>query len=76
MVGYMLQPMKHLVILLSLISPPRPPFETTDSKRLSSFQVSAIFVGPPPQKKTLSVWARSPLGPPGSRSLRVRGWGR
>ena len=45
MVGYMLQPVKHLVILLSLIPP--PPFETTDNKPLSSFQVSAMSAGPP-----------------------------
>ena len=36
MVGYMLQPVKHLVILLLLIPP--PPFETTDSKPLSFIQ--------------------------------------
>lgn len=45
MVGYMLQPVKHLVILLLLIPP--PPFETTDSKPLSSIQVSAMTAGPP-----------------------------
>lgn len=58
MVGCMLQPIKHLVILLSLI-PPHPrhfPIETTDGKPLSSFQVSAMSAGPPlppsPQKET------------------------
>ena len=52
MVGYMLQPMKHLVILLSLISPPRPPFETTDSKRLPPSRSQPYLSALPPKKNT------------------------
>lgn len=79
MVGYMLQPIKRLVILLSLI-PPIPVISPLKLLMVNLYPPSRsqpcllALPCPHPPKKKLSVQAQSPLGPLWSRFLRVRGW--